>query len=336
MRQSRRRIADRVGDASRFASGYRVWSGLALSLVVALSASAQTPDSSLSFFITGRSLGTGGNLGGLAGADAHCQQLADSVGAGQRVWRAYLSTQAAGGNPAINARDRIGTGPWFNANKVMVAADLTALHDTANRATINATTGLTHRGATVASNLHDIVTGTKFNGMAPVAGVDSTCANWTSSTTGGAIVGHHNRQGISSNICQSCWSQAHRSNGCTQANLQQGGGAGYFYCFAADQAGTGLKGRVLPGRVRGVSAYAPYLLGEGARSREIVYRFTLGEPERVEVSVYGLDGRRLAVLMQGRLSSGDHAARWDGKDASGNVLATGLYLIVLKRDGSIR
>jgi hypothetical protein len=300
-------------------------------LLLAMAAWAQPVDSSLSFFITGRSLGTGGNLGGLSGADAHCQQLADSVGAGQRVWRAYLSTQAAGGNPAINARDRIGAGPWFNANRVMVAANVAALHDTANRTTINATNGLTHRGATVASNLHDMVTGTKFNGMAPVEGADSTCANWTSSTTGGAIVGHHNRSGISSNICQSCWSQAHRTNGCTQTNLQQGGGAGYFYCFAADNGVSGLLGRALPGRVSGASSYAPYLLGEGARAREIVYRFTLHQAERTEVSVYGLEGRRHAVILKEYLAAGDHAVRWDGQDVRRVALPAGLYMIVRKR-----
>jgi len=298
----------------------------------ATSLTAQTPDSSLGFFITGRSLGTGGNFGGLTGADAHCQQLADSVGAGHRVWRAYLSTQEAGGNPAINARDRIGAGPWFNANKVMVAANLTALHDTANRNTINSANGLTHRGATVASNIHDLVTGTKFNGMAPVAGADSTCGNWTSSTTGGAIVGHHNRSGISSNICQSCWSQAHRTNGCTQTNLQQGGGAGYFYCFAADNPATGLVPKSLPGRIGKAAAYAPYLLSEGARANDVAYRFTLAQSARAEVSVYGVEGRRHIVLLKGKLAPGDHEARWDGTNARGEALPAGLYLIVLKRD----
>jgi hypothetical protein len=303
-------------------------SALVAGLLFATVAGAQTVDSSLSFFITGRSLGTGGNFGGLSGADAHCQQLADSVGAGQRVWRAYLSTQT----PTVNARDRIGTGPWFNANKVMVAANLTALHDTANRTTINTANGLTHRGTTVASGVHDLVTGTKFNGMAPVAGTDSTCANWTSATTGGAIVGHHNRSGISSNICQSCWSQAHRTNGCTQTNLQQGGGAGYFYCFAADNPATGLVPRALPGRIGGVSSYAPYLLSDGARANDVVYRFTLGRSTRTEVAVYGVAGQRHAVILQEKLSPGEHAVRWDGTNAHGEALPTGLYLIVLKRN----
>jgi hypothetical protein len=296
---------------------------------------AQPLDSSLSFFITGRSLGTGGNFGGLAGADAHCQQLADSVGAGNRVWRAYLSTQAVGEIPAVNARDRIGAGPWFNANRVMVAANLTALHDTANRTTINATNGLTHRGAAVASNLHDLVTGTKFNGMAPIEGADSTCGNWTSSTTGGAIVGHHNRQGISSNICQSCWSQAHRTGGCTQTNLQQGGGAGYFYCFAADAPGTAVTPPSLRGEriaAEGVQRrVAPYLLSPTPRITEVVYRFALESPANVDVSVHDADGRRRTRLMSGLRLAGEHAVSWDGRDSRGDELRAGLYFIVLSR-----
>jgi len=298
----------------------------------------QTPDSSLGFFITGRSLGTGGNFGGLAGADAHCQQLADSVGAGNRVWRAYLSTQGSNGIPGVNARDRIGTGPWFNANKVMVAANLTALHDTANRTTINATNGLTHRGLAVASNLHDLVTGTKFNGMAPAEGADSTCANWTSATTGGAIVGHHNRQGISSNICQSCWSQAHRTNGCTQSNLQQGGGAGYFYCFAADAPGTAVTPPALrEGASRAEHRrVAPFLLSPTLRTSQVVYRFALASEARVEVAIHGPDGRRHAGLLRGLLQAGEHAAVWDGRDARGRELPAGLYFIVLNRDAPSR
>jgi hypothetical protein len=288
---------------------------------------AQVVDSSLSFFITGRSLLTGGNFGGLTGADAHCQQLADSVGAGAKVWRAYLSTQT----PQINARDRIGTGPWFNANKVMIAANLTALHDTSNRNTINAANGLTHRGLTVASGIHDLVTGTKFNGMAPIAGTDSTCANWTSSSTGGAIVGHHNRSGISSNICPSCWSQAHRTNGCTQTNLQQGGGAGYFYCFV-DNSPVGIDLRTLPRDVGSAAGYAPFFLTAGHRGEDVVYRFSLDKESRVEVAVYDVEGRRHARILQGQRHSGNYDVTWDGKNSSGKAMAPGLYLIVLKRD----
>lgn len=303
----------------------------ALAAVFAIVPAGAQTDSSLGFFITGRSLGTGGNFGGLAGADAHCQLLADSVGAGHRLWRAYLSTQASGEVPAVNARDRIGSGPWFNADKVMIAANLEELHDTANRMTISAAKGLTHRGAAVPGNQHDIVTGTRLDGMAPAPGADSTCGNWTSSTTGGAIVGHHNRQGIASNICQSCWNQAHRTSGCTQANLQQGGGTGYFYCFAADAPGTGLPARRLREEPRARRAPAPFLLAPGPRADEVVYRFELARAVRVEVTVHDLEGRRRAVPLRGLVPAGAHAARWDGTDPSGVPLPAGLYLIVLRR-----
>jgi hypothetical protein len=279
-------------------------------------------DSSLSFFITGRSMGTGGNLGGLAGADAHCQLLADSVGAGSRVWRAYLSTQ----NPVVNARDRIGNGPWFNANKVMIAANLTALHDTTNLASINATNGVTHRGATVASGKHDMMTGSRASGLAPLAGADSTCANWTSATTGGTIVGHHNRSGVAGNMCQNCWNQAHMTSGCTQANVQAGGGNGFFYCFAADNPATPVIPNGLARRV-GASASAPYVLGSGARVSEIVYRFELAHASRVEVTVHDLKGTRRAVLARGPFEAGQQAVRWDGRDGKGVALPAGVYLV---------
>lgn len=289
-------------------------------------AHAQKTDSSLSFFITGRSLGTGGNLGGLAGADAHCQLLADSVGAGNRVWRAYLSTQ----NPVVNARDRIGPGPWFNAHRVKIASNVAELHDTANLNSINATTGLTHRGETVASNRHDMMTGSRYNGMAPAAGADSTCANWTSATTGGAIVGHHNRQGIASNMIANSWNQAHVTSGCTQANVQAGGGYGYFYCFAADAPGTPV---IPPGLARkvGAKASAPYVLGAGPRSPEIVYRFELARATRVEVTAHDLKGGRRALLAQGIFGVGRQAVRWDGTDAKGRALPAGVYLIAMRK-----
>lgn len=296
--------------------------------------SAQIVDSSLSFFITGRSLLTGGNLGGLSGADAHCQQLADSVGAGGKVWHAYLSVQAAGGNPAVNARDRIGSGPWFNANKVMVAADVNALHDTANVSTITAAKGLTHRGATVASGRHDMMTGSRYNGLAPAAGADSTCAGWTSSASGlpaRTIVGHHNRSGISSNMIPNSWNQAHVTSGCSQANVEAGGGFGFFYCFA-DNTPVGVDLRSLPRGIGTASRYAPYLLAGSFRGEEVVYRFALEKEARVDVSVYDLQGRRHARLLKGALGPGDQIARWDGRDARGKPMASGLYLIVLKRD----
>jgi hypothetical protein len=295
---------------------------------------AQTVDSSLSFFITGRSLLAGGNLGGLSGADAHCQQLADSVGAGAKVWHAYLSVQAAGGNPAVNARDRIGTGPWFNVNKVMIAANLTALHDTANVTTVNAAKGLTHRGVAVASGKHDIMTGSRFNGMAPAVGADSTCSGWTSSASGlpaRTIVGHHNRSGISSNMIPNSWNQAHVTSGCSQSNVEAGGGSGFFYCFA-DNTPVGIDLRTLPKKVGAAAGFAPYLLTAGHRGEAVVYRFALEKASRVEVSVYDVEGRRHARLLHARRESGNHSVRWNGKDARGKALAPGLYLIVLKRD----
>lgn len=291
-------------------------------------------DSSLSFFITGRSLLTGGNLGGLSGADAHCQQLADSVGAGAKVWRAYLSVQASGGNPAVNARDRIGPGPWFNVNKVLIAANLTALHDTTNVTTITAAKGLTHRGATVSQ--HDIMTGSRFTGLAPLAGADSTCSGWTSSASGlpaRTIVGHHNRQGIASNMIPNSWNQAHVTSGCSQTNVQAGGGNGFFYCFA-DNTPVGVDLRRLPERVGRASGYAPYLLAAGGRE-EVVYRFTLEKESRVEVSVFDVGGRRQARLVRKTLDAGPQAVRWDGRNSRGEALPPAVYLIVLKRDGEI-
>jgi len=305
---------------------------LAIAILIVLAVTYVTPhaqvvDSSLSFFITGRSLETGGDFGGLAGADAHCQQLADSVGAGDRLWRAYLSTQS----PIVNARDRIGAGPWFNANKVMIAANLTALHDTSNRNTINAANGLTHRGLTVAR--HDIVTGSKIDGMAPTAGADSTCGGWTSATSGSAIVGHHNRSGIQSNICQSCWNLSHVTNGCTQANLEAGGGEGYFYCFAADAGSTSLQLREASRRLASTRAYAPYQLGSWNRTLQVVYRFELEKKSRVDVSVHDLDGKARAVLLRGNLGAGTHAVYWDGTNSEGAALPSGMYFILLKKDG---
>ncbi len=201
----------------------------------------------LSFFVTSVGIGDGANLGGLAGADAHCQKLADAVDAGDRTWRAYLSTQATTDEPAINARDRIGQGPWYNANGVRIAANLGQLHgDTLELARkgnfINIRTAVTETGEIVpgevrivgveARNQHDILTGTKPDGTAFTDTFDRTCSNWTSNREdGSANVGHHDR--ITSFTSQS-WIDAHPSRGCSQENLISTGGAGQFYCFAAD------------------------------------------------------------------------------------------------------
>lgn len=187
----------------------------------------------LSFFITSQGPGNGAALGGLAGADAHCERLAAAVGAGERTWRAYLSTTASGGQPAVNARDRIGSGPWYNAARVMVASSVADLHGESNN--LGKQTSLNERGEVVSGrgdtpNRHDILTGSNLDGTAISGTTDTTCQNWTSSGDGSAQVGHHDRQGGGAN--PTSWNSAHASRGCSQANLQATGGDGLFYCFA--------------------------------------------------------------------------------------------------------
>ncbi|MCX6590771.1 MAG: lectin [Acidobacteria bacterium] len=191
----------------------------------------------MSFFITSVGTGTGANLGGLAGADAHCQKLAAAAGAGDKTWRAYLSTSAADGKAAVNARDRIGNGPWQNFRGTVVAKDLaTLIGDTVEAARlgnlITKNNALTEKGEMVngvgsTPNMHDILTGTGPDGRAYADGADHTCKNWTSDGEGSAQVGHHDRNGGGIS-----WSSAHPSRGCSQANLVATGGAGLFYCFA--------------------------------------------------------------------------------------------------------
>ena len=187
------------------------------------------------FFVTSRGPGRGGDLGGLAGADAHCQALAQAEGAGDHTWRAYLSVSAAGGQPAVNARDRIGRGPWYNAEGLLIAANLEELHS--DKAGINKQTAVTERldtvnGADDATNQHDILTGSRPDGTALPPGDDLTCGNWTSSGSGRAQVGHHDRQGAGAGV--NSWNSVHPSRGCSQENLRVTGGAGLFYCFAVD------------------------------------------------------------------------------------------------------
>jgi hypothetical protein len=185
----------------------------------------------LGFFITSVGSGDGANLGGLAGADAHCQKLAAAAGAGNRTWRAYLSGMENG--KAVNAKDRIGPGPWYNAKGVMIAANVAELHGE-NKLTKD--TQLTEKGAVVNGrgdkpNQHDILTGSQLDGTAFTDGADHTCNNWTSNGTGSAQVGHHDRQGGGTN--PTSWNSAHPSKGCSQQDLIGTGGNGYFYCFAA-------------------------------------------------------------------------------------------------------
>lgn len=209
----------------------------AFALAGSQAARAQNADPNMSFFITSTGPGKGADLGGLAGADRYCQQLATAVGAGGKTWRAYLSTSAANGQPAVNARDRIGQGPWHNAKGVMIAANLADLHDE-KKVNINKETGLTEKGEPVkgrgmSPNEHDILTGSQLDGTAYPAGKDMTCGNWTSSDQGSARVGHHDRVGLAGpGRHPESWNSAHGSRGCTPAGLKSTGGNGYFYCFA--------------------------------------------------------------------------------------------------------
>jgi hypothetical protein len=192
----------------------------------------------MSFFITSVGLGDGANLGGLAGADKHCQSLAAAAGAGNRMWRAYLSTLPMGGQPGVNARDRIGNGPWYNAKGVLIASNVADLHGDyeRDRNNIRKPTALTEKGAEVAGvgdkpNQHDILTGSDSHGRALLGAPNTaTCNNWTSNGEGRAMLGHHDRLGGAN----ASWNAVHLSSGCSQQNLVQTGGAGLFYCFAAD------------------------------------------------------------------------------------------------------
>ena len=186
------------------------------------------------FFVTSKGIGRGGDLGGLAGADAHCQALADSEGSGDHTWRAYLSTSATASQPAVNARDRIGKGPWYNAEGLLVAASPADLHGAAGKVTKE--TAVTEKldtvnGAGDSPNMHDILTGSQPDGTAFPPGDDRTCANWTSRSAGRAQIGHHDRQHDDKG--GDSWNSAHASSSCNQTDLIRDG-AGLFYCFAID------------------------------------------------------------------------------------------------------
>jgi hypothetical protein len=189
----------------------------------------------MTFFVTSKGPGKGGDLGGLAGADAHCQALAQAEGAGDHTWRAYLSTSAMDGKPAINARDRIGKGPWYNAEGLLVAATLDELHGDTSR--ISKETAVTERldpvsGVGDDANVHDMLTGSRPDGTAYTGNEDLTCHNWTSSSDGRAQVGHHDRRGQGAGV--NSWSSVHASRGCSASDLRTTGGAGLFYCFGID------------------------------------------------------------------------------------------------------
>ena len=216
--------------------------GLAAAIPFALLAAppAQAQSADTTFFVTSTGIGNGGNLGGLAGADNYCQTLAQAAGAGAKTWRAYLSTQAADGKPAVNARDRIGKGPWQNSKGVVIAKDVAELHGSNN---INKETALTEKGETVNGygdkpNRHDILTGSQSDGTAFSGPDDRTCKNWTSSTQGAAMVGHSDINGPATVPTVKSWNAAHPSRGpdggCSQKDLISTGGDGLLYCFAAN------------------------------------------------------------------------------------------------------
>jgi hypothetical protein len=211
-------------------------------LLAACASGPQTPATGpMGFFITSVGTGNGANLGGLAGADAHCQKLAAAAGAGNRTWRAYLSvpgsfpSAAASAVQGTHARDRIGTGPWFNAKGALVARDVAHLHSDNN---ISKTTALDERGNPIKGrgdqpNEHDMLTGSRADGTAFAPQTDTTCKAWTSSSDGSAIVGHHDRIGPLPENWAKSWNFSHQSAGCSQEALVRTGGAGKFYCFAA-------------------------------------------------------------------------------------------------------
>ena len=210
----------------------------AMSVLAGAPAQAQSADTS--FFVTSTPIGNGGNLGGLAGADNQCQTLAQAAGSGARTWRAYLSTQAADGKPAINARDRIGNGPWKNAKGSVVAKNVAELHG-ANALTKQ--TALSEKGDVIngrgdTPNRHDVLTGSQADGTAFPGPDDRTCKNWTSSTQGAAMLGHIDRIGLRDDDASKSWNTSHPSRGpdggCSQADLKTTGGDGLMYCFATN------------------------------------------------------------------------------------------------------
>jgi hypothetical protein len=209
---------------------------LAALLPLGSSSSLKAQPSEMTFFVTSVGPGDGANLGGLAGADAHCQRLATAAGAGNRTWRAYLSAIGAGSAVCTNARDRIGNGPWLNARGVIIAENVDQLHNDNN---INKETALTERGAVVNGvgdqpNTHDMLTGSTPDGRCFPPGNDTTCGNWTRDGQGSAQVGHHDRRGLDDSAPARSWNSSHPSRGCSQENLRSSGGAGLFYCFAVN------------------------------------------------------------------------------------------------------
>ena len=219
-------------------SGYVKTAMLGSMLAMLSGAAVAHPDpAEMTFFVTSVGKGNGADLGGLEGADAHCAALAKAAGSNRTNWRAYLSTTAPGGDAGINARDRIGKGPWHNIRGSEIAEDVEELHSDENN--LSKRTALTEKGEIVsgrgdAVNMHDILTGSDPDGRYSTAGGDTTCANWTSSAEGSAIAGHHDLVGLKDTRHMKSWNSSHGTRGCSQDGLRSSGGAGLFYCFSAD------------------------------------------------------------------------------------------------------
>lgn len=215
--------------------GIGATAGLSL-LALGLAGAVQAQASSMTFFVTSVGSGKGADFGGLEGADKHCQALATAAGAGGKKWRAYLSASATASAPAVNARDRIGKGPWQNAKGAVVAKDVAELHGNNN---LTKQTALTEKGGVVSGrgdtpNQHDILTGSQADGTAFPPGKDTTCGNWTKSGEGSAFVGHSDRMGLDTSPPMLSWNSSHGTRGCSDDDLKKTGGAGYLYCFAAE------------------------------------------------------------------------------------------------------
>lgn len=211
-------------------------SATAVALLAACGAMGpSTPSSGMSFFVTSANPGKGADFGGLAGADRYCQALGTGAGAGGRTWRAYLSASAMSGSPAVDARDRIGNGPWRNIRGDVIATSVADLHSDNNK--LNKQTALTEKGGTISGrgdpvNLHDMLTGSSPDGRAVSDGKDNTCGNWTKSGEGSALVGHHDRMGLRDDAPSKSWNSSHPSQGCSLDALKKTGGGGLLYCFA--------------------------------------------------------------------------------------------------------
>ena len=226
--------------AAIVAAAFLVSAGLAVTAQAQDKAKAPAKKSGggdMTFFVTSTGKGNGADLGGLDGADAHCNALASAAGSRHSHWKAYLSTTLPGGDAGVNARDRVGKGPWRNAKGVVVAKNVADLHSAHNR--INKETALTEKGEMVKGrgdtpNEHDMLTGSDPAGMFSTAGGDTTCGNWTKSGDGSAIVGHHDLQGLKDTRHMKSWNSSHGSRGCSQDQLKSSGGAGLYYCFAAN------------------------------------------------------------------------------------------------------